>query len=112
MFRVVGRDARGTYREISVCASTEDEARAIVLGSGDIATIDRVTIPPPALPPRTLKLSRWTATILGCLLCLGSTTIGAVVGLWIGHDLDKSSHEFIRVRWLVGGMVGAILGVI
>ncbi len=112
MFRVVGHDARGHRREISVNVATQEEARAIALSSGDIAIIDEVTVPP-SLPPRgTVRLGGWTVTIIGCLLCLGFTAVGTVLGGLLGHEFDASSSDVIKTRWLLGGLVGAILGVI
>jgi hypothetical protein len=112
MFRVVGHDARGHRRECSVNAASEEEARAIALSSGDIAVIDEVTVPPPLPPRRTVRLSGRTVTIIGCLICLGLTTAGVVIGVWVGHELDASSNELFGARWLLGAITGAILGVI
>ena len=67
MFRVVGRDALGRRCEISVSASTEEEARRIALSSGSIATIDQVAVPPPVPPPR-LSLRRSGFGVSSCVL--------------------------------------------
>ena len=75
MFRVVGRDARGASVELSVYAATGEEARAIVLGSGHMVAVDRVTVPLPSPPRRLPRISGWVVTVLGCLLCLGFTTV-------------------------------------
>jgi hypothetical protein len=112
MFRVVGHDGRGHRREFSVNAATEEEARTVALSSGDIAVIDEVTVPPLLPPRRTVKLSGLTVTIIGCLLCGGLIAAGAVLGGLLGHELDATSSDFIKTRWLLGGIVGAILGLI
>jgi hypothetical protein len=112
MFRVVGHDARGHRRDFSVNAATEEEARAMALSSGDIAVIDEATVPPPLPPRRTVRLCGWTVTIIGCLLCVGLTAAGAGLGGLLGHELDASSSDFIKSYWLLGGTVGAILGLI
>lgn len=110
MFRVMGRDARGAYREISVCAATEAEARAQVLSRGDLAAIDQVTSPAPLPPPRTVKLSGWTVTILGCLICLAFASVGGIIGGWAGHVADESSGDLLKFDWFFGGIAGALIG--
>lgn len=112
MFRVVGHDARGHRCEISVNAATPEEARALALSSGGIAVILEVTASPPLPPRQPVRLSGWTLTIIGCLVCLGSTAVGTVLGGLLGHELDASSSDFIKTYWLLGGVVGAVLGVI
>ena len=112
MFRVVGSDARGHRREMSVNVVTPEQASAIALSSGNIVVIDEVTAPPPLPPRQPVKLSGWTLTIIGCLVCLGSTAVGTVLGALLGHELDESSSDFFKTHWLIGGIVGAILGVI
>ena len=112
MFRVVGRDFRGASHEISVCATTEEEARANVLKSGTIVTIDCVSIMPPSPAAQSAKPGRWAAIPFGCVLCLGFTVIGTAVGLLSGHMVDILSGEFIQVYWLIGSAVGAMLGLI
>jgi hypothetical protein len=59
-----------------------------------------------------VRLSGWTLTIIGCLVCLGSTAVGTVLGGLLGHELDAASSEFIKTYWLLGGIAGAVLGVI
>jgi hypothetical protein len=113
MFRVVGRDAQGRTRELSVCAATEEEARATVNGLGVLVAIDHVSIPPLVPTSRFPKVSRPVATALGLLLCLGCVVAGTVLGWWIGRVLDESSPgQLIHMRWLFGSAVGAILGAI
>ena len=109
MFRVTGRDVRGNRREISVNAATEEEARAIALASGDLASVDRIDLPSPAPPPMP-RLNVGLAAFLGCLLCLGMTVAGAVLGAMVGHEVDRVHAEAIRTRWVVFGTTGTIVG--
>jgi hypothetical protein len=112
MFRVAGQDARGRRREISVNAATPEEARAIVLRSGELAVVEEVAAPPPSLSGQPVRLSGCTLTVIGSLNCLVSTAIGTVIGGLLGHEADASSSEFLKSKWLLGGFVGAIPGVI
>lgn len=56
MFRVVGLDAKGIRRVVSVSAATEDEARATALSLG-VSSVEEVSIPPP-LRRSTYSLNR------------------------------------------------------
>lgn len=103
MFRVVGRDAQGRKKELSVSAATDEEARAIALGAG-IVTIDRVGAPSPFE-------GGCAVGILGSLWCLTTTTLGVVSGAYIGDALE-SPGAFIRGGFLLGALVGAVLGLI
>jgi hypothetical protein len=84
----------------------------MALSSGVVTVVDEVTVPPPLAPQRTLRLSGPTVTLIGCLLCLGFTAFGMVLGALVGHKIDESSSDFFKTRWLLGGIVGTVLGVI
>jgi serine/threonine protein kinase len=86
MFRVVGRDARGRRRKLSVCASTEEEANRFALSSGSVATIDQVTVPPPVPPPR-LSLRRSGFGASSCVL------FGVVLLFFLGMALVDGDLE-------------------
>lgn len=129
MFRVTGRDARGNTREFSVCASTEEEARAFAERDGIVA-VDRVAVPPPLPPSRFPKLSGFARGGLAFLGFLAATVLGTVAGGMIASEAElpagpdeRAMNAFFGVPSglrtdlatvqgaLVGAGVGFIVGV-
>jgi len=126
MFRVVGRDTEGRSRELSVAASTEEEARSIAQGAG-LVGIERVSVPPAVIPSRLPKLSGFALGCLSSVICVALVIAGAVIGglvardsapppgegegairsiapsLLIFRDLDNALH---------GAVVGAVIGLV
>jgi hypothetical protein len=111
MFRVVGRDARGKRREMSVFASTEAEARALAHGEG-LVTIDRVSIPPPYSPHLlSPKVRAFGGSCLGGVLGGGAGVfLGVALGSAGGQDLFNMLNAFILAG--IGGLIGAIGGAV
>ena len=110
MFRVVGRDAQGNSRELSISASTEQEARELAQGAG-LVTVDNVSIPSPSQSSRFPKPSGFTVGCLGCLACVGSVIVGAVIGAFTGSELEPAGHV-LKTQWLTGAIIGAIGGLV
>jgi hypothetical protein len=122
MFRVVGRDARGRRRELSICVATAEEAQELARAEG-LVTIDRVSVPAPLPPSRLPKLSGFAAGCLACLACVGCVTLGAVIGALVGKESEppgpRPEERFIqaffgvpvlRTEWVAGSIVGALVG--
>ena len=110
MSQIIGRDALGATRVLSVCASTEEEARGIARQAG-IVTVDRLG-PPPSLPPSRLpKLSGFTLGCLSLLGCVGAVILGAVIGAAAMKGTEPPGFASLDAT-LRGGLVGSIIGLV
>ena len=105
MFRVQGRDAQGSRCELSVNASTEEQARLLAQEAG-LVSIERVSIPPAT--QASWRLSGFAIGVLGCLGCLSSIVAGAVIGAIAGHEAEPPGH-LLNTQWLTGGVVARAL---
>jgi hypothetical protein len=92
MFRVVGRDAEGRSRELSVAASTEEEARSIARNAGLIG-VERVSVPPTVIPSRLPELSGFALGCLSSVICVALVIAGAVIGGLVARDSAPSPGE-------------------
>jgi hypothetical protein len=99
MFRVVGRDAQGQVRELSVNVSTAQEAKASALGAG-IVTVESVSsLPLLSLPPRTPAASAGRAVGGSCLGGVLGAILGVVVGWGLVHwHQERASTGALRER--------------
>src|SRR5262245_49066816 len=85
MFRVVGRDAQGRNRELSVAAGTVEEARAVAQTAG-LVDITALSAPPAVHPSRLPKLGGFALGCLSCAACVALVVAGAVIGALVARD--------------------------
>ena len=105
MFRVAGRDAQGTSRELSVGATNEQEARALAQAAG-LVVIERVSTPGPLKPSRLPKLSGFAVGCLTSIMCVVLVAAGAVIGALVARDSAPLPAENAAA---VGSMAPSLL---
>lgn len=108
MFRVTGRDAQGHSRELSVNASTEEQARVLVQASG-LVSIERISVPPDSPAPRRLSpmMAPTTAAITT------DATLPKVPMTPMAEPLENEpAGHVLRTQWLTGAVIGAGIGLL
>lgn len=109
MFRVVGRDARGNREELSVVASTAEEARAVALRAG-LVSVEGVSASPPTRRP-LFRLDGFALGALAVVGFFGSIVSGAVIGGWMGDQTEPPGFH-LRQNWIGGAVGGAAVGLV